>query len=1025
MRYPPTVPTDRDDDLARTATAVGSASSTTAAEALPTPAGATLGRYRLERELGTGGMGVVHAAFDPDLERRVALKVLRVTAPSLEAKDRLMREARAMARLAHPNVVTVHEVGTANGRDFVAMELIQGETLAEWLRSTRRTPAMILDAFIAAGRGLAAAHAAGIVHRDFKPHNVLRSRDGRIAVTDFGLAREAEGLLPVALETTLPVGTQTTGVASTPSTLAGITVTGALLGTPAYMAPEQWSGGAVTPATDQFAYCVALWEALAGDRPYRGPTLDELRLQVGRGPAALDASRIPRRLRGILRRGLDPAPGKRWPNMDRLLAELVRASRGRQLAFALAGGALVGAVVLLAALRAGGGAPTCEPPARPLVAAWSPALAAELRARTSAAHADVLEAAAREWSAARARACTAPSQVRQAQLACLDGVLGRFDVLRQAYARVAAASPEDIHAELIDPEICRKPSASEVPRLMLAPTPDVIAAYELFARSETERKPGDDELARAIGKAESAPCARVVGALAFQAASKDVPRARTLINDAVSVVDQCGDERLRADLLTVAAPFQFELPILGAKGEAAIKQAQAAAQRVLQPDVEAMVASLSIVVAQQRQNWAEVDRLTDLVIAGYGARGLTVRQLHAVTRRDSLRLVRGEPGDLAAVTADVAKWRPIAAASREPSLSRTLDMLGASAAFFGGDVVGGHAELMRAWWATPRIPRPGQTRELTGEVVDASGRPIAGATVAAATLLASDAVAIGLPLYDVDGSLRFATTDAAGKFTLHDAASTGAIAAQLGDRRSLPVAIDKRVRLVLAPTRSVIGTVALAGVPHTHVQVYCSALGDRTGAFQLIAPVAADGSFAIKGAPTDAIRIGVAVRSTGWLSERVEYVTRPVSPASIRDLHLAVTTSNRVVDVVVRSAVSAPLDGAQVVVLSGKQQPRNVGDLMRFAATGEQTYYARPVVGENAPPATLGTIRTGDLVAHIEHATPGALTVCAIGMGSDMLDLAARQRMFAHLAQLTLRCEQVAADASIVVVPVPPQARFD
>src|SRR5262249_42666209 len=146
----------------------------------------------------------------------------------------------------------------------------------------RRTPAAILDAFFAAGRGLAAAHAAGIVHRDFKPHNVLRSHAGRIVVTDFGLAREAESQVP-ALDTILPVGTES----SPRSALAGLTATGSLLGTPAYMAPEQWQGGAITPATDQFAFCVALWEALSGQRPYPGPTFDDLKSQVVRGPAAL------------------------------------------------------------------------------------------------------------------------------------------------------------------------------------------------------------------------------------------------------------------------------------------------------------------------------------------------------------------------------------------------------------------------------------------------------------------------------------------------------------------------------------------------------------------------------------------------------------------------------------------------------------------------------------------------------------------------------------------------------------------
>ncbi|MBC7974302.1 MAG: protein kinase, partial [Myxococcales bacterium] len=156
VRYPPPVASDPPgkDELGRTVTAPGSSS----VRPLPADAlGTSLGRYRLERELGEGGMGVVHAAFDPDLERRIALKVLRVAAPGIEAKDRLLREARAMARLSHPNVVTVHEVGTAHGRDYVAMELIQGETLADWLRSEKRRSVEIVAAFLAAGRGLAAA----------------------------------------------------------------------------------------------------------------------------------------------------------------------------------------------------------------------------------------------------------------------------------------------------------------------------------------------------------------------------------------------------------------------------------------------------------------------------------------------------------------------------------------------------------------------------------------------------------------------------------------------------------------------------------------------------------------------------------------------------------------------------------------------------------------------------------------------------------------------------------------------------
>jgi len=310
----------RVQDLARTETAVAS-----------TPAihveqlSATLGHYQLERELGAGAMGVVYAAFDPELTRRIAIKVLRRERATTEAKERLLREARAMARLAHVNVVTVYEVGTAHGRDFVAMELIEGETLSEWLRGHRPAGA-ILDAFLAAGCGLAAAHAAGIVHRDFKPRNVLRSREGRVVVTDFGLACDVNAKAP-DVDDRVPSMAGEVALGS-----PELTATGTLLGTPPYMAPEQWCGTGVTAAADQFAYCVALWEAFAGERPFRGPTLDDFRRQTAHGPAALDASRIPRWARGLLLRGMDPDPARRWPSMDALLARLAVARRRRIIA---------------------------------------------------------------------------------------------------------------------------------------------------------------------------------------------------------------------------------------------------------------------------------------------------------------------------------------------------------------------------------------------------------------------------------------------------------------------------------------------------------------------------------------------------------------------------------------------------------------------------------------------------------------------------------------------------------------------
>ena len=347
---------DGGDKLAMTATVADSTNALRKA-----PKAATLGRYRLEQVLGTGGMGVVHAAFDIDLERRVAIKLLH-TDPSPATRARLLREARAMARLDHPNVVTIFEVDSIDGTDFVVMEIVDGGTLSEWLRAAPRSQREILDAFVAAGRGLAAAHAAGMVHRDFKPHNVLRNLRGEVQVSDFGLAREAGAPVEEA-EPPHGGGSVRSG---TPSPLGNLTATGMVLGTPAYMAPEQWANGTVSPAADQFAFCVALWEGLTGARPFLGTSTDELRTKIYAGPAKLDLAKVPRRLRGVLVRGLDPDPARRFPSMDALLAALVP---GRSRLPWLAGGAaalLVAGVVVAVGATRGSSAPAPPvPPAPP------------------------------------------------------------------------------------------------------------------------------------------------------------------------------------------------------------------------------------------------------------------------------------------------------------------------------------------------------------------------------------------------------------------------------------------------------------------------------------------------------------------------------------------------------------------------------------------------------------------------------------------------------------------------------------
>jgi serine/threonine protein kinase len=299
-------------------------------------AGQKLGRYEVSARLGAGAMGVVYSALDPELGREVAIKVLRRPDPLL--RDRLSREARAMAQVNHPNVVAVYDVGTVDDQVYVEMELVRGQSLRQWQAARRRSVSEIVEIYVGAGRGLAAAHAAGVVHRDFKPDNVLIGEDGRPRVTDFGLAgslaRAAAPLDPAprARGAGGPAAASSSGAAAlraSSSLEVSLTQTGVLLGTPVYMSPEQFEGGNVDPRSDQWAFCVSLFEALFERRPFSGSTWDELAQQVttasispGRGNS--DTSRASPALRRIVRRGLSLRPGDRHVTMQALLAELGR-----------------------------------------------------------------------------------------------------------------------------------------------------------------------------------------------------------------------------------------------------------------------------------------------------------------------------------------------------------------------------------------------------------------------------------------------------------------------------------------------------------------------------------------------------------------------------------------------------------------------------------------------------------------------------------------------------------------------------
>jgi tetratricopeptide (TPR) repeat protein/predicted Ser/Thr protein kinase len=285
---------------------------------------ARLGHYVMLQELGRGGMGVVFAAYDQVLDRKVAIKLLRGRGDA-QAHTRLVREAQALARLSHPNVVQIYEIGEFEQLAFIVMEFVDGVTLRTWLSLEARSLEAILAVFDAAGRGLAAAHVEGLVHRDFKPDNVMIRRDGRVLVMDFGLARGEAG------ETGTPISelldSQSTELGSTSKSsgnqlAADLTRTGTLLGTPAYMAPEQFRGLGTDAKTDQFAFCVAAWEALTGVRPFAGNNVAALSLSVTSGTIEAPPSGLPSWIRKHLERGLATDPAERWPSLDALLAAL-------------------------------------------------------------------------------------------------------------------------------------------------------------------------------------------------------------------------------------------------------------------------------------------------------------------------------------------------------------------------------------------------------------------------------------------------------------------------------------------------------------------------------------------------------------------------------------------------------------------------------------------------------------------------------------------------------------------------------
>ena len=531
------------------------------------PRGAMVGRYVVLEHIGAGGMGVVYAAYDPDLDRRVALKVLRATLDDESegdvARARLLREGRAMASVHHTNIIAVHDVGTHEQRVFIAMEFIDGYTLTDWLLLTRRSRAEVLGVFRAAGEGLAAAHRQGLIHRDFKPDNVLIGHDGRVAVVDFGLARRDElashgndlDLASIATESSGGHDAEPESLGSRANEPAmTITRTGMLLGTPAYMAPEQHLGLHPSAAADQFAFCVGLYEALYGERPFCGDNPAELLVNVTESDVRPppDNARVPGWIRRVLLRGLGRRPRERWPDMEALLEALHHPPHARRRRWAAAA---------IGVLAVGGGSAglwaatqtdqrRCDASVQQWHELWDDTTqqhaARAFEATNKGFAADAWRVVQRDaqahvqtWTAAQVDACAATHlrdeqspEVLELREACFEGARQRFATLTELWT--------DADDEIV---------AGAVDAVRSLPAPPTCMA-SVVLRSEA-RLPRDPAV-----RAEVAAQRRALDRVSVLGHANRLDVARTLASEVLARAQTLGVMSLEAEALLARADLE-------------------------------------------------------------------------------------------------------------------------------------------------------------------------------------------------------------------------------------------------------------------------------------------------------------------------------------------------------------------------------------------------------------------------------------------------------------------------------------
>lgn len=580
----------------------------------------SVGRYRVREEIGRGGMGRVLRGHDPSLDRDVAIKLILPSALSTEAKERFAREAETLGTLRHPNVLEVFDVGESEGAPYFVMEFVQGHNLDVWSRG--RSPREVLACLRGAGRGLAAAHAKGVLHRDFKPSNVIVGRDGRAKVADFGLA----GFEAVQ---TVPTG----GGAAVDS----LTKTGAVMGTLPYMAPELLEGGKASFLSDQFAFCVTMHEVLYGARPFFGADARALSAAIRSGevPPAPEDVFIPRRVRRALLRGLSPEPRERFASMRALLHKL-RPGRGT-LTKIFVGVGLAGGAGLVVVGAFGLGAPSssaCSSFAQELGESYDSAARARIRSSFGASKRPYAEASSRstlegldtyaeQWISGTTDSCTASEKGELAGEA-LD--------LRMRCFRHAAQSLEALVSLLESPQERHIEKGSELvatlPTLRLCSDLDALTRFSVLPSNADE-----------VGQEEA------LDPILSQA------HAKTLVQDIDGAWDLLERHAVALDAATyppiLVRTFRVRARVLlaredlaGARG-ASLRAHEIAVEHRLDRDASRTATFLGRIAAREG-NRQEAERWFDLALSLAEARGFNQLMAFTLTNVSKFYEERGE-----------------------------------------------------------------------------------------------------------------------------------------------------------------------------------------------------------------------------------------------------------------------------------------------------------------------------------------------------------------------------------------------